>query len=52
MKKKPPGPQKSARTLENLVRVAQVILSRPGCSARTDSPELRINVKNNDDTAA
>jgi len=43
MKKKPPGPQPTARTPENVERVREAILQSPGRSARRHSAELQMS---------
>lgn len=43
MKKKPPGPTKTARTLENIKRVRVALLRSPGRSAHQHASEMRIS---------
>lgn len=43
MKKKPPGPQRTVRTPENIEKVRQAMLERPDRSARKHSAALQIN---------
>lgn len=43
MKKKPPGPERSARTPENIAAVREAINRSPSRSARQHAHELRIN---------
>ena len=43
VKKKPPGPTKTARTPENVERVRAAVIRSPGCSARKHARELRMS---------
>ena len=43
VKKKPPGPNKTVRTPENIERVRQALIRSPGRSARRHAREIRLS---------